>query len=125
MSEIIERRAFGRYLRERREAAGLTQGDVGAAVGASQPTVSTWERGESWPNGGHARGLSQALGVSLEQLLSEWYGLVDDVERAIVGSDRITLKEQDALLVAYGALAGRDSMTVASLLRAQNAAQGQ
>ncbi|WP_442875665.1 helix-turn-helix transcriptional regulator [Actinoallomurus sp. NBC_01490] len=41
-----ERRSFGRYIRERRESAGLTQGELGAAVGASQPTVSAWERGE-------------------------------------------------------------------------------
>lgn len=114
-----ERRSFGRYIRERRESAGLTQGELGAAVGASQPTVSTWERGESWPNGGNALRLSEALGVSLKRLLLEWHGLVDPVEQAIVKSS-LTRKEQDSLLAAYGVLAGRDSITAASLLRAQD-----
>lgn len=37
-------------LRLIRQAAGLTQAEVGAAVGVTQETVSRWESGESTPS---------------------------------------------------------------------------
>lgn len=49
-----------------RLAAGLSEAEVGAAVGTSAPTVSRWERGERAPRGE----LGVAYGRLLDRLLA-------------------------------------------------------
>ena len=47
-----------------REAAGVTQAELAAALGVSKPALERWERGDARPRGRHAA----AYAALLEQL---------------------------------------------------------
>jgi transcriptional regulator with XRE-family HTH domain len=67
--------AFNRRLRERREAAGLTQGEAAAAIGYGQQYISNLERGQNQPGVlVLVAKLARAYSTSVDYLL----GLVDD-----------------------------------------------
>lgn len=61
---------MGAGLRARREARGLSQSEVAAAVGVTQPTYSQWERGTAIASADAAR-LARYFGTSVEELLGE------------------------------------------------------
>jgi putative transcriptional regulator len=61
-----ERLANG--LKRRRAELGLTQAELAAKVGVTRKTVNTVENGIFTPSATLAIKLSQALGVSVEQL---------------------------------------------------------
>ncbi len=67
-----DRYAFvvGVILREFRDRAKISQGDLAARVGATQPTLSRWERGETCPTLSEARRVAEALGVPLARIVS-------------------------------------------------------
>jgi transcriptional regulator with XRE-family HTH domain len=44
-----------------RQAAGLTQAEIAAAVGVAQPTVALWESGRRVPRGAAALRYAEAL----------------------------------------------------------------
>lgn len=44
------RTSWGQRLRDRREAAGLTQAELAEAVGVGQAAVSRWEAGSTAPS---------------------------------------------------------------------------
>jgi DNA-binding XRE family transcriptional regulator len=72
---------FGSELRRLRESCGLTQEDVGKAVGWSGDnmgqTVSHYETGRRVPNLENAVALMRVVGGSLDRI----YGLEDPPER--------------------------------------------
>ena len=47
--------------REAREAAGVRQSEVAAALGVSRPAVSQWESGKSAPDTAHALAYGRLL----------------------------------------------------------------
>ncbi|MFK4037618.1 helix-turn-helix transcriptional regulator [Nonomuraea wenchangensis] len=53
--------------RELRQAAGLTQAEIAAAVGVAQPTVALWETGQRVPRGAAALRYAKAV-EALESL---------------------------------------------------------
>ena len=53
-----------------REARGLTQGALAAAVGVTDKAVSKWETGRGLPDVALVEPLAQALGVSVAELLT-------------------------------------------------------
>lgn len=53
-----------------REARGLTQGALAAAVGVTDKAVSKWETGRGLPDIALVEPLAQALGVSVAELLT-------------------------------------------------------
>ncbi|MFB6165907.1 MAG: helix-turn-helix transcriptional regulator [Haloarculaceae archaeon] len=55
-------------LRERREAAGLSQADLGAAVGVTRQTINSIERGRYDPSLELAFRLARYFGCSIEEL---------------------------------------------------------
>lgn len=57
-----------RALAERREVVGHTQESLAEFVRVEPTTVRRWERGETSPQPGVRRKLSEALKVSVEQL---------------------------------------------------------
>lgn len=59
-------------LREARLAASLTQEELAAAVGATQPSVSQWELGGQVPSGSARLLLAQALSVPLD-VVESWF----------------------------------------------------
>ncbi|ECA3873159.1 helix-turn-helix domain-containing protein [Salmonella enterica subsp. enterica serovar Abony] len=61
---------IGSRIRERRNELGLTQRDVGAAVGRSTGAVTQWEADMTKPNGQNLMRLAKLLNCSPEWLLS-------------------------------------------------------
>lgn len=55
-------------LREAREAAGLTQGQLAEAIGVSRKTINTVENGVFVPSTVIALKLARALGCRVEEL---------------------------------------------------------
>lgn len=53
-----------------RTAAGRTQEQLAEAVGVSRQTVAKWESGETSPDLEHAAALADALGTTLDALVS-------------------------------------------------------
>ena len=56
--------AIGKRLKAARRAAGLTQTDLAAAIGVSQPTVANWEKGGHEPNRANLERVARATGAS-------------------------------------------------------------
>lgn len=56
---------------ERRKSLDMTQEQLGAAIGVSGKVISKWETGRSLPSLEYVQPLSQALGVGVQQLLTE------------------------------------------------------
>lgn len=66
-------RKFGRFVREQREAKGLTQEDLAGAAGLDRTYISHLERGRRNPGLLHLRRLAKALGVQP----SEFFDVLD------------------------------------------------
>jgi transcriptional regulator with XRE-family HTH domain len=61
----------GARLRELRQQAGLSQGELAAKAGLSQRSVSNWEQETREPSWSCVIAMARALGVSCEALLQE------------------------------------------------------
>lgn len=59
-------------LRAARARAGLTQVELAAKVGLTQPTVSEWEIGQKSPHGSARILLAQVLDVPLD-VVNSWF----------------------------------------------------
>ncbi|MCX6019851.1 MAG: XRE family transcriptional regulator [Chloroflexi bacterium] len=57
-------------LQSLRKSAGLSQAELGQAVGASTSLISRWESGEREPSSTQVLALARALGVSVDYLLN-------------------------------------------------------
>lgn len=91
---------FCENLKSARVRAGLTQGQIAAAVGVATTTYSNWELGKREPNVLKIKALAKVLGVTGDYLL----GLepIDQLEK-----DYIKLREKygkDRLLACIEAL---------------------
>lgn len=64
-----EQPEYGAHLAALRHAASLSQQQLADIVGVRQATVAAWERSDSPPRGEFLLPLSEALHVSLEELL--------------------------------------------------------
>lgn len=64
-----EQPAYGAHLAALRNAASLSQQQLADIVGVRQATVAAWERSPTPPRGGFLSPLSEALHVSLEELV--------------------------------------------------------
>lgn len=58
-------------LKKRREAAGMTQEELGNRLGVVRATVSAWECGTNTPSINMAFRVAEILGCSVEQLYLE------------------------------------------------------
>lgn len=63
--------SFGAKLREYRDDAGLTQKDLGEAIGVSPQAIARLEKGESSPSWETAVKLAEALERSLDDFLDK------------------------------------------------------
>lgn len=70
-------------LREWRNAAGLSQAAMAAALGIQQQTISDWERGNALPGIKRASQIADVVGVAQTVVLSAFY--------AELGADKIIL----------------------------------
>ena len=62
---------LGQRIARQRRALGLTQTDLAALIGASQPTISLWETGDNTPSRYLRPLLSEALGVPVADLFED------------------------------------------------------
>lgn len=60
--------ALGKAIAWLRERRGMSQAELAAAVGISQPTLSRFERGAGQPDALTMRRLAEALGTSVDDL---------------------------------------------------------
>ena len=63
---------IGKRIREARQAAGLSQEQLGEKLGVSFQAVSTWETGKFIPDSEHLPALAKALDLSLDALFAGW-----------------------------------------------------
>lgn len=66
----MDQKSIGSFIQSLRKEEGLTQKDLGSKIGVTNSTISRWEKGDSYPDAGMYEPLSQALGVSVAELLS-------------------------------------------------------
>lgn len=104
--------SIGENIRSLRVSRGLTQAQLGDAVGVSDKAVSTWESGKREPRISAVEKLAEFFGVTASALLcSEKCGTEpsSDFEKFMVEAYRRMDAEQRAFLRAalVGALTGR------------------
>lgn len=61
---------IGRFLQEVRKEKGLTQKDLAEKIGVSDKTISKWENGNSTPDTSMLLSISEALDVTVNEILS-------------------------------------------------------
>lgn len=61
---------FGRFIRSRRRELNITQEQLAAMLGISQPAVSSWELGASTPAAQALLGLMRALQFELVDVVA-------------------------------------------------------
>ncbi len=67
---MIDNRTVGKTIATLRQAKGMTQQQLAAAMSVSHQAVSKWENGAALPDIQTLMGLTQLFGVTVEQLLS-------------------------------------------------------
>lgn len=81
-TQPVKWQAEGRALRALREAAGLTQAELGERVGMSDAIVSQWETGIKKPRRKSAESVGRALGAADEVLAL--YGFASGEDGSVV-----------------------------------------
>lgn len=66
----LPRRTNGSAIASARIARGMTQAQLGAAIGVSGTQMSNWERGDRRPKLDALRRIADALSVPLDDLLN-------------------------------------------------------
>lgn len=61
---------LGTFIRQRREALGLSIGELAERIGVAKSLVLYWERGDKLPKPANLQKLATALGVSFEDLFA-------------------------------------------------------
>lgn len=92
---------------------GLTQGEVAAALGLSQPGYSNIERGNVRLSSQYIAPLTALLGVSWNEIVDRTLGILTDVERAILKDPHLSAADSRLLLLVYGDRTGRNSAALA------------
>lgn len=100
---------MGSWLRQQRISKGLTQGQVAAALGLTQPGYSNIERGNVTFAGKYMIPLSEVLGVPWQEIMDRRMDLLTEVERAILKDPYLSASDGRLLLLIYGDRTGRES----------------
>lgn len=107
---------FGQRLAAIRKSRGLTQAELGAAVGVSNRVIAYYEQDDAQPPGAMLVDLARALGVTTDEMLGvkPSKGLSDPktarlvkrlrrIEELPAADQRAVLKVLDAMLESHGA----------------------
>jgi transcriptional regulator with XRE-family HTH domain len=70
---------FGERLRRRRKDQGLSQDEVAALIGVSQPTVGKWENGRAMPEPQYHERLAVFLDANTADIVHWIYGSEDEL----------------------------------------------
>lgn len=116
---------FADRLREARVAAGMTQEQLGFALGITKSSVSAWENGRETPSFRMLPELRRELGRSLDELIC---GVPPETGRIGEGGSRYVAREaspsarderERALLLRYRNLSPRRRSALLDLLKAE------
>ena len=66
----MDNRIIGKFIKRKRKEIGLTQTELGDKLGVSDKAISKWETGNSLPDIGILKSLSDILGISTSELLN-------------------------------------------------------
>ena len=66
----MDNRIIGKFIKKKRKEIGLTQTELGDKLGVSDKAISKWETGNSLPDIGILKSLSDILGISTSELLN-------------------------------------------------------
>ena len=66
----MDREMLGRFIAQRRKELNLTQRELAEALHVTDKAVSKWERGAGCPDISLLEPLAEALGLSVDQLLT-------------------------------------------------------
>lgn len=99
---------LGGYLREQRDAAGMSLRQLAEQAGVSNPYLSQIERGLRKPSAEVLQQLATALRISAEQIYVQAGILQPDhqdkvlsVENAVLADQALTARQKQALLAVY------------------------
>lgn len=106
---------FARRLKDARIAMGLTQEQLGFAVGVTKSSVSAWENGRESPSFNALLRLRDALQCSIDGLLDEESG-----SRSGPGPLAIRDAKEQALLRRFRSLNARRRLALLELIGAEN-----
>lgn len=66
----MNQKEIGKFISKLRKEKDMTQASLGEALGVSNRTISKWENGDGMPDVALLKELAEALGVSVDELLS-------------------------------------------------------
>lgn len=111
---------IGELIVERLKAREATQTDLAEWIGVGQSSISQWINGRTRPTVDNLGRLFDVLRIDPAEYGFRELGLFDDIEAAIIAEDSaLSIRDQDILLAAYGAMSGRQSLQNAGLMRAR------
>ena len=90
----MNRECVGSFIRAKRKEKGLTQKQLGDMIGLSDRAVSRWENGIGLPDVEILVPLSEALGVTVDELLAG-----EEKRRCSQRLSKVDLTDGDSLLL--------------------------
>ena len=108
----MDKVSFGKRIRALRKAAGLTQEQLGDAVGVTRSAISLIERGGGYPSIETADAIAQTLGIPIEDLF------------AFMSDKRLSPKRREMLTAALDTLRELDDKTLAKAVAQIEALKG-
>jgi transcriptional regulator with XRE-family HTH domain len=114
LKEAPAMNSFGDRLRKYRAAAGLTQEQLGFAIGVTKSSVSAWENNRETPSFRMLGDLSEALSQSLDALIRGDSNRSADSPKPGL---QATTKDEEALLARFRKLPSKKRDAVLELLK--------
>lgn len=108
---------FADRLREARVAAGMTQEQLGFALGVTKSSVSAWENGRETPSFRTLPQLRAVLRRSLDELICGASAVRDESASYGDASLKARSREEQALLLRYRALSAKRRTALLEILR--------
>jgi transcriptional regulator with XRE-family HTH domain len=118
ISRAIGMKSFGDRLREARTAAGMTQEQLGFALGVTKASISAWENGRETPSFRVLPELRSALRLSLDELICG-VGAASTIKPHNGGTDELTAcsVHERTLLVRFRALPAKKREAFLEMLK--------
>ena len=100
-----------RQLRANRERLGLSQEDVAHAIYVSRQTMSSWERGKTYPDVQSLMLLSQLFGVSIDELVKgDVVSMKEMVSKDAVVMERMAVGSVVLMLMGIACMVGLNAV---------------
>lgn len=77
----MDKYKFGEFLYKKRKSLGLTQDELGRKLGVTNKAVSKWEVGETFPDVTMIKPLSDILGITVDELITQKEVVVEEKKR--------------------------------------------